>query len=217
MKTCTNCGQSKNVTEFYKVSKSSDKLRSQCKICLNNKCHKYHSDNKETISKNAKQYRDKNKPHRKASVIQYRRDNAQKKAEYDRQYRKKNADKIAQYKRDWEKRNSNDPIFKIKRNLRRRVHHVLKDGYKSASTFELIGCTAEEFKLHIESLWEDGMSWDNYGPDGWHIDHIKPCHEFDLTIPEQQRICFHYTNQRPLWASENLSRERPALRLNGEQ
>jgi HNH endonuclease. len=48
------------------------------------------------------------------------------------------------------------------------------------------------------------MSWDNYGRDGWHIDHIRPCASFDLTDPEQQRQCFHYTNLQPLWAADNI-------------
>jgi hypothetical protein len=48
------------------------------------------------------------------------------------------------------------------------------------------------------------MSWGNYGLHGWHVDHIIPCASFDLTDPEQQRQCFHYTNLQPLWAEDNL-------------
>jgi hypothetical protein len=51
------------------------------------------------------------------------------------------------------------------------------------------------------------MSWDNYGIKGWHIDHIIPCAAFDLTDPEQQKICFHYTNLRPLYWADNISRK----------
>ena len=50
------------------------------------------------------------------------------------------------------------------------------------------------------------MNWDNHTKNGWHIDHIKPIDTFDLTDYEQQRVCFHYSNLRPLWASDNLSR-----------
>jgi len=50
------------------------------------------------------------------------------------------------------------------------------------------------------------MSWLNYGIGGWEIDHIKPCCHFDLSKPEEQEKCFHYSNLRPLWATENRSK-----------
>jgi len=50
------------------------------------------------------------------------------------------------------------------------------------------------------------MTWENYGK--WHIDHILPCSSFDMSKESEQRKCFHYTNQRPLWKKENLSRAR---------
>lgn len=72
-----------------------------------------------------------------------------------------------------------------------------------ASSKELIGCSAEELKIYIESKFKPGMTWENYGRNGWHIDHVKACALFDLTDPDQQRACFHYTNLQPLWAAEN--------------
>lgn len=65
------------------------------------------------------------------------------------------------------------------------------------------GCTIDALRAHIESQWLPGMSWDNHTWDGWHIDHIKPCSSFRLTDPEQVRLCYHYTNLRPLWAMDN--------------
>ena len=50
----------------------------------------------------------------------------------------------------------------------------------------------------------DFVSWGNSSLEGWHIDHIRPCASFDLTDPEQQKQCFHYTNLQPLWAEDNL-------------
>ena len=50
------------------------------------------------------------------------------------------------------------------------------------------------------------MTWDNYEYYGWHIDHIIPCSSFDLTDPEQQRLCCHYTTLQPLWWHENLAK-----------
>lgn len=60
------------------------------------------------------------------------------------------------------------------------------------------------------------MSWDNYAHKTWHVDHIKPMHLFDLTNPEQLKIVCHYTNLRPLWAKDNLSRPRKDKKLKEE-
>ena len=77
---------------------------------------------------------------------------------------------------------------------------------KTQHTEELLGCTIEHCKKYLESLFKEGMSWDNYGYRGWHIDHIVPCSAFDLTKVEEQKKCFHYTNLQPLWAKDNLSK-----------
>ena len=77
---------------------------------------------------------------------------------------------------------------------------------------ELIGCTSDKMKAHLEAQFSPGMTWDNYGhPNGgytagWHIDHIIPCAAFDLTDPVEQKQCFHYTNLQPLWAEDNLKK-----------
>jgi hypothetical protein len=55
---------------------------------------------------------------------------------------------------------------------------------------------------HLKDHFLPEMNWDNYG--AWHIDHIRPCASFDLTDPEQQKQCFHYTNLQPLWAADNI-------------
>ena len=67
---------------------------------------------------------------------------------------------------------------------------------------ELLDCSISELKLYIESQFQSGMTWDNYG--AWHLDHVIPCDAYDLSDPEQQKLCFHYTNLQPLWAEENL-------------
>jgi hypothetical protein len=69
-------------------------------------------------------------------------------------------------------------------------------------TRDFLGCTDEFLQKYLISKFSDGMTVENYGE--WHIDHIKPCSSFDLTDPEQQKLCFHYTNLQPLWAEENL-------------
>ena len=68
----------------------------------------------------------------------------------------------------------------------------------------LTGADWSTFSAWIESKFQDGMTWDNYGR--WHIDHDKACAHFDLTKPEQQEECFHYTNLQPLWGLENIKK-----------
>ena len=77
-------------------------------------------------------------------------------------------------------------------------------GIKAHKTEELVGCTWQELRDYLQSFFADGMSWENMGQ--WHIDHIRPCASFDLTEPEQQKECFHYTNLQPLWAEDNRTK-----------
>ena len=105
-----------------------------------------------------------------------------------------------------QRRRQTDHAFKLVRNLRFRLRHALEGTCKSARTLELLGCTVEELRAHLEAQFKPGMTWENQGRNGWHVDHIRPCASFDLTDPEQQRACFHYTNLQPLWAEENMSK-----------
>jgi hypothetical protein len=105
-------------------------------------------------------------------------------------------------------RRQTDLNYKIANVIRTRVACVLKGKYKSQHTLDLLSCTVDFLKRYLESKFKPGMTWENYGLYTWHIDHIKPCASFDLSDPEQQKQCFHYTNLQPLWATENLLKGR---------
>lgn len=209
IKICKCCDTAKLLDDFPKMSRNKDGLHSNCKQCINliNKLYRVKNRDKvlnarrKYVKKNKDQINRKRKENKSAKQIVSKRN-------YDAKYRAENRSKIKQNKREWEYKNRNNPVFKIKRNLRRRIHHALNGANKSNNTIELLGCSVDEFKIHLESQFQDGMTWENYGRSGWHIDHIKPCHTFDLTNPQHQKECFHYTNQRPLWAKDNLSRQR---------
>lgn len=96
--------------------------------------------------------------------------------------------------------------IRIKRRLSNRIRSSLNSQYikKTNRTHELVGCSISYLKIHLENQFTTGMSWDNYGD--WHIDHIRPCCSFDLTDPEQQKQCFHYTNLQPLWWLDNIKK-----------
>ena len=213
-KACTKCEEVKSLTEFPKSSRYKSGYNAQCKCCLNSTAKAWRDSNSETFKETRKKNYWKNVDKMREEKRRYVERSKPLKIAYDVEYRKRNKEHIKQLKKNWQLKMKNDPIFKIKVNLRRRVHHALMGRNKSDNTFNLIGCSPEEFKSHIESLWLEGMSWDNYGTSGWHIDHIKECHTFDLSDPEQQRECFHYSNQRPLWAKDNLSRPKKLHKNN---
>jgi hypothetical protein len=100
------------------------------------------------------------------------------------------------------------PEYRLAHNLRNRLTRALKGLNKSESTQQLLGCSIGDFRLHIESNWEPGMSWDNYGHGvgKWGLDHMIPCAIFDLSKPEHQRRCFHFSNIRPMWAIANIKK-----------
>ena len=125
--------------------------------------------------------------------------------DYSRKWKSQNREKIREYQRD---RLKNDINYKISSYARNRVRSALKSGdsSKTKNTFDLIGCSVDFLKDYLESKFTKGMTWENYGYYGWHIDHIKPCSSFDLTTEEQQRECFCYTNLQPLWWGDNLSK-----------
>jgi len=155
----------------------------------------YYLKNKERILKVKKLYREKNKEKLLASWRAYYKRNAKRLNQLKIKYRNK------VYK--------NNPSFRIYTSVRTRILKFISGKYKSSSTSKLLGCSIEELWQHLESKFQPGMTRSNHGE--WHIDHIRPCASFDLSDPEQQKICFHYTNLQPLWAVDNLKK---GARLN---
>jgi hypothetical protein len=130
---------------------------------------------------------------------------------YKREYNRKNPHLVAKYNRQARAKriaNGKDyeywdrPYVRMIMSLRQRLYQAVKHG-KESSSMELFGATRDKIVQHLEDQFTNGMSWDNYGYYGWHIDHIMPVASYDLTDPKQQQTCFHYTNLQPLWAEDN--------------
>lgn len=102
------------------------------------------------------------------------------------------------------KRLKEDPNYKLRQSLANKVRQALKGTRKSQHTLELLGCSVEYLKIHLEALFQPGMTWNNWEQYGWHIDHKLPISSFNLVDPEQQKLCFHYTNLQPLWWLDNI-------------
>lgn len=103
-------------------------------------------------------------------------------------------------------RRKTDINFRITGVLRSRLRKALVHGTKSKTTLELLGCSLDCLREHLEAQFQPGMSWENYGRRGWHIDHIKPISKFDLTDPAQLSEVNNYTNLQPLWWQDNLAK-----------
>lgn len=100
----------------------------------------------------------------------------------------------------------NDVNFKLTELLRIRLCIAIKHKSKSGSAVRDLGCSIEFLKQYLESKFQPGMTWDNWGkgPDKWNIDHIIPLASFDLTDRTELLKACHYTNLQPLWEPENM-------------
>jgi hypothetical protein len=186
----------KNV-KYYKANKS--------KISLQKR--KHYIKERNNILLYQKKYRSLNKKKVNTASRKYYKNNTKQCRENNKIYCIKNKKDILIYKKEYErKRKLTDVAYKIKCNLKNRIWKTLKKGNKSLNTNELVGCDSDFLKKYLEKQFKPKMNWNNYGFDGWHVDHIIPCCQFDLSKLEEQRKCFHYTNLQPLWAKENLSK-----------
>lgn len=197
MKICSKCEEAKARSEFYRDKNKKDGHESQCKKCREESKIKHKENNRERL----KEYHFKYNLTYK-NPLPY---DKKKQREINKNYNINNRKRITEQRN---KRRREDVAYKINQCLRSRILSAIKKdcGVKSHKTMALIGCDILFLKKYIKSKFTKGMSWDNYGRFGWHIDHIRPCSSFDLTDPEQQKQCFHYSNLQPLWAEDNLSK-----------
>lgn len=113
-----------------------------CKKCdsLGNKIR--NSKNKEEYLKNRKTAYQRNRDVILQEKKEYYLFNKDKKIEYGKQYYSKNKESIIKQKREYEKnKRSSDPIFRIKKNISRRIHHAMKrlDFKKTSTTWLILG------------------------------------------------------------------------------
>jgi hypothetical protein len=151
-------------------------------------------------------YYQRNKEVRKDRAKKWHKDHIERSREMNRKcYQKHKVKRVRQAVEYERKKLKTDITLVIKKRLRARLKGALNGKIKSKSTMELLGIPHVDFLITwLECKFKEGMTWENRSL--WHIDHIIPCSSFDLTKPEEQAQCFHYTNLQPLWASENLAK-----------
>lgn len=114
---------------------------------------------------------------------------------------------------EWHRRNARviratDPHYNVRNRLSSRLWHAVTsaNGKKAAKTEDLIGCSVLELRHKLQADFTEGMTWEKLLRGEIHIDHAVPCRAFDLSDPKQQYQCFHYSNLKPMWAKDNLSK-----------
>lgn len=195
-------------------------MSSKCKMCTAEYKKNWKSKNIEKVMDKNKQWRDANRDNIKLALKEwyllnkdkpdvvlkrkianhlYYIENRKKITERSRVYVGSNLCTVRSYRNKYDKqRKTKDPMFKLSKNLRSRLSHAITGKRKIGSHVELLGCSVEQLKTHLESKFTEEMSWDNYGKNGWQIDHIKPLALFDLSRSDQISEACHYTNLQPL-------------------
>lgn len=195
----------KETRDYYynnieKVLESTKEYREKNKEEINTYRTRYYQNNSEQIKeKNKQRYVDNREEYCRKRAI-YREENI----ESIRQYYYDNKKEINSKKNEYDKqRRKTDPMFRLKVNLRGRIGDVIKKKKYSLSTLDILGCSYEEVRIHIENKFTEGMCWEKVGPE-IHIDHIIP---LDSAKNEEDLIMLcYYTNLQPMWAKENLSK-----------
>jgi hypothetical protein len=204
-KTCTKCCQEKPIDDFSRDKHRKDGRYPHCSACQKAKITRWTAQNKEWISEYHADYYTTNKQR----VREYKIANREHFAGYMRQWRKDNAARIKSYKLQYHTDVESKQIeYRMLYSLRGRLRQALNGAMKSQHTMELVGCNMAQLKEHLSSKFKDGMTWNNYGQKGWHIDHIIPCASFNMTDPTEQKKCFHYTNLQPLWWLDNCRKNK---------
>lgn len=127
----------------------------------------------------------------------------EKQKEAKRRWRESNREAHRAATREYENRQRKEnPQWRLAKNLRNRLRKALRGETTGVSAVRDLGTSIPEFQKYIANLFEEGMTWENYGE--WHLDHIVPLSAFDLTDEDQVRVACHYTNIQPLWAEDNM-------------
>jgi hypothetical protein len=232
-KVCSKCEIEKDICEFIPDKSKKSGVRGQCRICksiydkkrylmysdnFKKKSKDYYENNKEKVTNSNKIWAENNPEKRKQIVKEWVKNNPSKHKESQKKYKLKNETIIKIKRKVYNSENRNkqrlyekqkretDILFKLRSNVRSRIKMFLKSNNitKNNSTFNLVGCSPEFLKEHLENQFVKEMSWDNYGIIGWHIDHIIPLSSAQ-NEEELKKLC-HYTNLQPLWAEDNLKK-----------
>jgi 5-methylcytosine-specific restriction endonuclease McrA len=219
MKVCTGCKVEKSVEEFGIRKRTSprgdyDYVYARCKKCRLSTKIKYERENKEKHLISRRKFYANNQEREVARRAKWRKENKEKHRAGSKIWAQNNPERVKGHKKAFSERHpgyaskihakliAESLEYRLARAMRSRFHNALKKD-KTYSIFDICDYTVGELKTHLESLFTEGMSWDNYGQTGWVIDHIRPLASFDIVNKEEMTKAWTLSNLQPLWASEN--------------
>jgi hypothetical protein len=165
------------------------------------KSNENHAKNRERNNKRNSEYQRKNAEILKQKHNEYRANNRERARRWQKRYSTANHSKIIDKLRE---RRRNDPMMRLKDAIRGSIRaYIGSKKTRRSATFEIVGCTPDFLRGHLERQFRDGMTWENYGP-YWHVDHRIPLASGNS--PEEVMGLSHWTNLQPLTAFENISK-----------
>lgn len=192
-KECTACKIIKPVAEFYAHKISRDGWRPCCKKCHNMQTLRWVREHPED---------------RKKIYLKWATTNSRKMQEAAKRRWKAHPEKPRAKGRRASAKRLSTPTGKINNTMSRSIWASLKKAKAGRHWESLIGYTLEQLKQHLEKKFESGMTWENYGRYGWHIDHKIPLSAFNFREPGDPdfKKCWALKNLQPMWAFDNLSK-----------
>lgn len=238
-KKCSKCKELKSINEFHKNRTRKDGYEYLCKDCkskrakkyylanskkilestkkyqifnkekIKERSKKYYINNRDRINKRIEKYRESNLEKFKEQQRNYCIVNSEKIKERQRNYRITNPEKVKESAKRYKARKRKEPSYRLSNSISCLIRRSLKENKNGWHWEKIVGYTLGDLMAHLEKQFKFGMSWDNYGYYGWHIDHRKPISSFNFKSYEDKEFkqCWNLNNLQPLWGKENISKK----------
>ena len=214
-KICSKCKHIKSLDDFQIDRSRKDGKQCCCSQCISEYNRRWRDLNPEKQREKSNYYQETRMRWREANIEKLRansrrwaKNHPEKQSKGDPEWRKKNPEKAKKIRKKANAKRRATPKGHLGNIISSHIRQSLK-GTKSHRPWEgLIGYTVNDLKRYLEKQFSDGMSWDNYGLRGWHIDHIIPISVFNFEKAEDIdfKRCWALNNLRPLWATHNLKK-----------
>ena len=219
LKQCSQCSRRLPLIEFYSRKESRDGLRNKCKKCCRRVYASWYLLHALKIKRQMSIWRQNHREYVKKEIKKWVSANKEKVKIYHRKSFLLHREQIYKQQKRWRDNHPDKARRIVKRrylkysaNLFGRLNQRMSSalmrslrGKKAGENWEkLVGYGGDELKQHLESQFQEGMSWTNMGK--WHIDHIIPLSRlyFDSVDDPTFKFAWSLNNLQPLWAMDNF-------------